>query len=270
MLSVRVFENYIIFRSEDRYQGSKGLGFNYLKSKLSGCEPGEYTSLPSKHNHYPVHPPSHHNQSRHKSCQHDRINGVSTCSADCTKDMSWKPVSLARTQSFGHKSSGRYDTPKDECQFAEDVKHHEHVKCSSLSCKLGAVSIDDCHNYDVGKVNCGSLHGAVSCKNDKFCGALCGHITRGAEEDAFHEHSRHSSSVHSAHRYPESASSMKFNDAHPLPSPVKEDKAEEDTSSSPMFDRRRSLDVGVFAKIESLLSIEDICHQLVGIGYLYY
>ena len=178
--------------------------------------------------------------------------------------MSWKPVSLARTQSFGHKSTGRYGLHENECRFTDGVKAHEPGKCSSLSCKLGTVSMDDYHDYDA----CGSHHGSVSCKNRSFSGTKCGHETRNADEDSFHEHSKYSSSVHLAHRCHESPSSLRCIESHSLPNPVKEDKIEEDADSSPLFDRRRSLDDGIFAKLESSLSIEDICHQLVSIAYV--
>lgn len=238
-------------RSEDRYHGTRGLGSNYLKSKLSGCEPGEYTSLPSKHSHNQLslhHSPnlSHHAQNRHKACRHSRNNGVSTCSADCTSDINWKPSTLVRTQSFGHKSSVRSEALKDECQFSEDVKHG-HKKCSSLTCKMEVVSLDvgrgtdSCCEAEM-ESHCGS-----GSRGGRCGGSHCSHHT---DDDTF-ERNVKDSSTHSGHKFSERVSV-------PKKTPI----CSEEDNYSPILDRRRSLDTDVLGTIKPSVSMEEFCHQM--------
>lgn len=246
-------------RSEDRFHGSRGVGSSYLKSKLSGCEPGEYTSLPSKHTHsqmstHPLHDAHHHPQSRYKACRHNRSNGVSTCSADCTAEVSWRPSTLTRAHSFGHKSSNRFDPPQDELQLAENSKHHEKGKCPSLSSKLAAVSLEDAHHEGCCEVDQGSQCGSGSYRSGKFSTGHCSHPSRNVEEDTFYRNGKESS-VHSGGRY--SGSTSAENNVHNPSIDCKETAI-----SSPIFDRRRSLDTDALGTIQSSVSLEEICHQL--------
>ncbi|KAK3930879.1 Serine/threonine-protein kinase PLK4 [Frankliniella fusca] len=239
-------------RSEDRYNGTRGLGSNYLKSKLSGCESGEFTSLPSKHSHNQMslhHTPnlSHHAQIRHKACRHNCNNGVSTCSADCTSDINWKPSTLVRAQSFGHKSAVRSDALKDECQYSDDIRHG-HKKCSSLTCKMGIVSLDEHRGHDACcEAEVESHCGSGSSRNGRFGSSHCSHH---AGDDPLERHGKDSSS-HSAHKFSERVSAPKI-------APT----CREDDISSPLLDRRRSLDTDVLGILKSSVSMEEFCYQL--------
>lgn len=233
-------------RSEDRFHGTRGMSSSYLKSKVSGCEAGEYTSLPSKHSHnqfmHPVHDALHHSKPKHTGCRHNRINGVSTCSADCTAELSWKPSTLARSQSFGHKSSGRCDSQIKESHFPEEGRGHSNSKCSSLSCKLGAVSINS-HNNEAG---CGVEYGTATYKSQRI-GECCSHHSNHAVEDDLPK------SAHSVNRYL---------DPKNLDSHSKEDKSEGEHSCSSLLDRRRSLDTDALGTFKNSMNMEEICHLL--------
>ncbi|XP_034247206.1 serine/threonine-protein kinase PLK4 [Thrips palmi] len=230
-------------RSEDRFHGTRGMSNSYLKSKLSGCEPGEYTSLPSKHCHnqflHPACDTSYHSKPKHAGCRHNRINGVSTCSADCTAELSWKPATLARSQSFGHKSSGRCDPPKTDRNFLDEERGHSNGKSCSLARKMGAVSID-CHSNDA---DCSAKFGPATYQSQRT-GDSCSHHSKNAEEDDLPK------SVHSVNRYldPQNVP-CHINDEH---------------SSSPLFDRRRSLDTDALGSFKTSLNMEEIQHLLFG------
>lgn len=244
--------NSFIFSSEDRFHGTRGMSSSYLKSKVSGCEPGEYTSLPSKHSHnqfmHPVHDTSsYHSKPKHAGCRHNRINGVSTCSADCTAELNWKPSSLARSQSFGHKSSSRCDPPINESNFPKEERGRN-GKCSSLSCKLGAVSIDG-RAHEAG---CGVEFGSATYPNQRVA-ECCSHHSKNEEEGDLPK------SAHSLNRYldPENVHCC-----------VKEDRNDGEHSSSPLFDRRRSLDTDALGTFNNSLNMEEICHLLVRFAYI--
>lgn len=260
MLSTISLTLVLHFRSEDRFQTSRGLGSSYLRSKLSGCEPGEYTSLPSKHSHnHMMHrhaDASQHIQTGHKGCRHQRNNGVSTCSADCTNDILWKPTSLTRAQSYGYKSSDHHGVPVDDYHPPEEVKHRTLRKCSSLSSKIGAVSLDAYPSNEICCDDDPNPHCSSRPCNDKFGSSSCSHLSRNSREDVPLQN-RKDASLCAASRCPDLTTSR---DAQ---SSLLDSRCEKLETSSPVFDRRKSLDFNALESTKSSLSVEQLYRELV-------
>lgn len=200
---------------------------------------------------------SQHIQTGHKSCRHKRNNGVSTCSADCTNDILWKPTSLTQAQSYGYKSSDHHGAPVDDYHPPEEVKHRTLRKCSSLSSKIGAVSLDA---YPSNEVCCDvdpNPHcSSRTCNNEKFGSSSCSHLSRNSREDVPLQNRKDASSC-SAHRNGD------FTTSRNAPSPLLDSRFEKIEISSPVFDRRKSLDFDALESTKSSLSVEQLYRELV-------